>query len=70
MKDFVGKEVNGLKILILFGQEKLPYVLKAKRKTDNLCVTLKLIKNFDLNNEGQRENCLKEVQLQYTVRTW
>jgi len=40
----VGKEVNGFEIVKLIGQGKFSYVFKAQRKTDGLCVALKLIK--------------------------
>jgi serine/threonine protein kinase len=40
----VGKEVNGFEIIKLIGQGKFSYVFKAQRKTDGLCVALKLIK--------------------------
>ena len=49
-------------------------MFRAKRTQDNVMVALKLIKVtqlafiicvqiFDMDNEKQRDNCLKEVQL-------
>lgn len=45
------------------GQGKFSYVFKAKRTSDSKLIALKLIKIFDMDNEHQRDTCLKEVQL-------
>ena len=38
-------------------------MFKARRVEDKKLVALKLIKIFDMENEKQRDSCLKEVQL-------
>ena len=50
------------------GQGKFSYVFKAKNVESGNLVALKLIKIFDMENEKQRDNCLKEVQL-HSVRS-
>lgn len=59
----VGMVVNGFEIQKLIGQGKFSYVFKSKRVSDKRMVALKLIKIFDMENEKQRDSCLKEVQL-------
>lgn len=59
----VGMVVNGFEILKLIGQGKFSYVFKARRVDDKRIIALKLIKIFDMENEKQRDACLKEVQL-------
>lgn len=59
----VGKVINGFEILKLCGQGKFSYVFKARRVSDKVIIALKLIKIFDMENEKQRDSCLKEVQL-------
>ena len=59
----VGMEINGFEILKLIGQGKFSYVFKARRVEDKRIIALKLIKIFDMENEKQRDTCLKEVQL-------
>ena len=54
VQNLIGKEVNGFEIMklignlpiicIFLGQGKFSFVYKAQRKTDGLCVALKLIK--------------------------
>jgi serine/threonine protein kinase len=71
--NFVGQVVNGFEIQKLIGQGKFSFVFRAKRISDGVLVALKLIKVsasrvtwwqiFDMENEKQRDNCLKEVQL-------
>lgn len=48
---------------VVIGQGKFSYVFKARRVEDKRMVALKLIKIFDMENEKQRDSCLKEVQL-------
>lgn len=38
-------------------------MFKARRVDDKRIIALKLIKIFDMENEKQRDACLKEVQL-------
>lgn len=38
-------------------------MFKAKNVKDKSIVAMKLIKIFDMDNEKQRDSCLKEVQL-------
>lgn len=59
----VGMVINGFEILKLIGQGKFSYVFKAKRVEDKKIIALKLIKIFDMENQQQRDSCLKEVQL-------
>ena len=59
----VGMTINGFEILKLIGQGKFSYVFKARRTQDKMIIALKLIKIFDMENEKQRDACLKEVQL-------
>ena len=59
----VGMVINGFEIQKLIGQGKFSYVFKAKRVEDKKIIALKLIKIFDMENEKQRDACLKEVQL-------
>ena len=59
----VGMVINGFEILKLIGQGKFSYVFKARRVQDKKIIALKLIKIFDMENEKQRDSCLKEVQL-------
>ena len=53
--------INGFEIMKLIGQGKFSYVFKAMRQEDKKLVALKLIKIFDMENEKQRDSCLKEV---------
>jgi len=57
----VGMVINGFEILKLIGQGKFSYVFKARRVQDKKIIALKLIKIFDMENEKQRDSCLKEV---------
>ena len=57
----VGMVINGFEILKLIGQGKFSYVFKARRVQDKTIIALKLIKIFDMENEKQRDSCLKEV---------
>jgi len=59
----VGMVINGFEILKLIGQGKFSYVFKARRVEDKKIIALKLIKIFDMENQKQRDSCLKEVQL-------
>ena len=59
----VGMVINGFEILKLIGQGKFSYVFKARRVEDMKIIALKLIKIFDMENQKQRDSCLKEVQL-------
>jgi len=59
----VGMVINGFEILKLIGQGKFSYVFKARRVADKKIIALKLIKIFDMENQKQRDSCLKEVQL-------
>jgi serine/threonine protein kinase len=68
VQSFVGNVVNGFEIIKLSGQGKFSYVFKAKNVESGNLVALKLIKIFDMENEKQRDNCLKEVQLHSTMR--
>jgi NIMA (never in mitosis gene a)-related kinase len=65
--NFVGRTVNGFEIQKLIGQGKFSFVFRAKRLQDGVLVALKLIKIFDMDNEKQRDNCLKEVQLHQSL---
>lgn len=65
--NFVGRTVNGFEIQKLIGQGKFSFVFRAKRIQDGVLVALKLIKIFDMDNEKQRDNCLKEVQLHQSL---
>lgn len=49
--------------IVCAGQGKFSYVFKARQTADNKLIALKLIKIFDMDNESQRDTCLKEVQL-------
>ena len=57
----VGMVINGFEIIKLIGQGKFSYVFKAKQVADGKIIALKLIKIFDMENEKQRDSCLKEV---------
>lgn len=61
--DFIGKVFNGYLIQKPIGQGKFSIVFRALRDQDNLTVALKLIQIFDMDDQKQREKCLKEVQL-------
>ena len=59
--------INGFEVQKLIGQGKFSYVFKARRVEDGKTVALKLIKIFDMENEKQRDSCLKEVQFHQSL---
>lgn len=52
------------------GQGKFSYVFKARNVQTKKIVAMKLIKIFDMDNEKQRDSCLKEVQLHQVCKLY
>eukprot|EP00347_Sterkiella_histriomuscorum_P020114 403339050 len=61
--EFYNKVVRDYRILKPIGEGKFSVVFKAQKVSDGSPVALKILKIFDMNDQKQREKCMKEVKL-------